>query len=120
MADKDDKKQIENQKLQFHYLKTDNFRTCVATGFYGGITINGHVNINFYLDRTVIPKKTVIEIDKDNQGKELRDKQEALIGSVREVQSGIVMDVETAKKTIEWLQKKVDLIEENIIKKTKK
>lgn len=102
------------KKISFHYIKTNDFKTSMTTGVYGGVTLQGLINISFYLDRAVIPRRIEQEVvgNKLSAGilKEGRE------GAVREVHSGIIIDTETAKHIIKWLTEKIDFVEKNTIK----
>lgn len=99
-------------KISFHYIKNNDFRTSFATGIYGGITVNSLINIDFFIDRSVIPRKTVSQVSADGKEQDLASEKESRDGAIREVQFGVIMDVSTAKSTIAWLQDKVNIIEE--------
>jgi len=100
---------MSEQKIDTHFIKNNDFRTILTTSVYGGITINGLINANFCVDRTVIPLKTVSTIE----GVTLAEKQrESKEGIIKEVQIGVLMDITMAKQTIDWLQKQIKQVEE--------
>lgn len=106
---------MSNRILKLKYLKSHDFKTSLATGVYGGVTTNGMINVNFFTDRTVIPDSQTIEVNekgvsigppKDNRDSDL----------VREVQFGAMMDVNTAKVVVAWLDSKIEEFERNFPK----
>lgn len=113
---KDKKKSIKNKKEQIqkkidiHYLKTKNYRTFHVDGAFGGITPNGKIYTELYIQRYPTPKIVTHEI-KNNLvvGDEI--KREGKEGIVREIEAGMIMDVEVAKVLRDWLTKKIDLYE---------
>jgi hypothetical protein len=114
MAEEKDPKTIKT-----HYIKNSDFRTVFSSSIYGGLTINGLININFCVDRTTIPFQT--ESIADEKGLKEVSKQ-SKDGLVKEVQFGTLIDVQTAKALVTWLNeqiKKDDEIQQHI-SKTKK
>ncbi len=101
----------EEKKIITHYIKNNDFKTIFSTGMYGGITINGLINVNFCVDRTAIPTKTESAVDLNtNTLKE--EKKESRDGIVKEVQIGVLMDVNMAKHTVAWLQQQIKQLED--------
>lgn len=99
------------QKVSFHYIKNNDFRTVFASGLIGGITGQGLINMDIYTDRVVIPRKTYADINPNGSITDLPAENEAKDGVIREVQFGIVMDVDTAKSIVLWIQNNIALIE---------
>lgn len=95
------------KSIKIKYIKANDFKTSLATGVYGGVTGNGLINVNFFTDRAVIPDFQEVEIDDKGRTtglpKDTRDSD-----AVREVQSGIMMDVNTAKVVVAWLDSKIE------------
>lgn len=103
---------MENKQIKIRYVKSYDYKSSLSTGVYGGITANGMINANFFTDRAVIPDSQLIEIDenglqvgppKDNKDGDL----------LREVQFGALMDVNTVKIVVAWLNAKVEEFEKN-------
>jgi hypothetical protein len=99
----------EKQEITFHYIKSNNFSTHLATGGFGGLTVNGLINLNFFTDRAVIPLNQSFEQDELNNLNILRS--EGKSGAVREIFCGIIMDLNTAKSISDWLQIQIQNIE---------
>ncbi len=106
---------MTNRSVKIRYLKAYDYKAALATGVYGGLTSNGMINANFFTDRVVIPDSQTVEIDekgvaigipKDNKDGDL----------VREVQFGTLMDINTAKVIVAWLDSKIQEFEENFPK----
>jgi len=113
MEKEDSKKEQPRQNITFHYIKSEGFKTILATGAIGGVTINSLVNMNLYTDRVVIPSEMTLEVDEFGRllQKELDVK--AKKGVVRDVQCSVLMDVAVAKSLVEWLNRQIQLIESN-------
>lgn len=94
------------RKINIKYVKSHDYKAGVSSGVYGGITTNGLINANFYLDRTIIPTHEIYDVDDSGQiiGQPITEKDGDLI---REVQFGTLLDIETAKNVIEWLSTKI-------------
>lgn len=96
--------------FEVEYHTTTNFETRLTTGAYGGVTAQGLINVNFYIDRNAIPEKTAHEPDGQGLMQEVAKK--GFEGVVREVHSGIIMDLNTAKNVVMWLQTHINHLEE--------
>ena len=106
-----------NDKITFHYIKNENFRTGFASGVIGGVTVKGLINLNFYIDRVPIPEYASHEVDKKTGQVlmppfDVKTKQ----GSIREVQSGVEIDLATAKELQKWLTTHIEALEKGINK----
>jgi hypothetical protein len=107
---------MPTRKFKIRYIKSNDYRVHLSTGVYGGLGTNGLINANFYVDRSVIPKSETIEVDdlqKKIIGKPLIEKDG---DAVREVQFGTLLDVNTAKQLVDWLNKKISEHEERFKK----
>jgi hypothetical protein len=94
-----------------HYIKNNDFRTILSTGSWGGITVQGLININFCTDRITIPTKAVFVVPEGVGRQSLKEKieeREQRDGIIKEVHFGILMDIPTAESHIKWIQEKID------------
>jgi hypothetical protein len=98
---------MANRKIKIRYIKSYDFKISLATGVYGGIATNGLINVNFFNERAVLPDSQTIEIDENGKtiGKEIDERDGDI---TRELQSGILIDINAAKVVINWLQGKID------------
>ncbi len=103
--------QKTKQKLTFHYVKNNDFKTVFASGIIGGLNISGLINMNFFIDRTVIPRNAILEVGDDGLLSEIVGAGDKKDGVIREISCGVVMDVPTAKQTIQWLEQMISTIE---------
>lgn len=98
----------KRNKVIFHYEKVNDFKTIFASGVFGGLNIAGLIDMNFYIDRPVIPQKISHDLAEKDGGFILsNEKREGKDGEVREVQVGVLIDIPTAKSLIEWLNQKI-------------
>jgi len=117
--------------IKFKYKFRDDYNPVYVNGAYGGITPKGEIIANFFLERHAIPKKETLNIEEDNDTKRVEFEPGDLHDSlVRYVETGIVMNVDTAREIITWLQDKLQMIDDlnkipfkgnnNVSKKQKK
>jgi len=100
----------KKSQIQFHYVKSNTFKTSHADGIFGGITPRGEININFFAERFPIPQITTHEVlDELNVGKEIA--RESKDGIIRELECGITINVDNAKIISAWLSQKIQEIE---------
>lgn len=99
----------ETNKIEVHYIKSSDFRTIFGNGVFGGITPLGQLNINFFSERAAIPKRVVYAAGKLENPLELTEiEREGKDGIVREVQFGILMDMNMAISFRNWLDSKIE------------
>ena len=102
------------KNYNFKFVKNPDFRTVKADGVYGGVTVRGEINMNFYVDTIDLPKNQLYSMDsKGAITKEIPVEKKA--ESIRELITGINMDLETTKSVILWLNDKVKQAEATIL-----
>jgi hypothetical protein len=101
------------EKIEFHYLKSPDFKSFYATGAYGGISPNGLISMAYYVERSPIPRKTVYNLEENGKiGKELTELVESKNGIIREVDCNILFDIGTARNIRSWLDNHIKILEE--------
>lgn len=99
---------VVDQRITYHYLKSNYFRVIHCDGAHGGITPTGHIQFNLYNERPAIPTKTVHSVTPDGTlGQELRDLRESKDGVVREMEVGVIMTVDAVRALHGWLETKL-------------
>lgn len=92
--------------IEFHFIKSTQFRVIHADGAYGGISAGGYLNVAFYNERRAIPQTTAIVVDE-----EAGTISESVIatrgGVVREVEIDVIMDEVAVAQLVNWLQGKL-------------
>lgn len=94
------------KEITMNYLKVPSYRSYHVDGAFGGISPNGNIYCEFFIERNVTPQKVVhfltdvgtLGEEKERVGKE---------GLVREIESGIVFDINTACLLKDWLEEKI-------------
>ncbi len=109
--------EIENspKEIVVNYIKTSNYRSYHIDGIYGGVTPNGKIYAELFIQRSVTPKSIkykvqdgILKEEIERMGKE---------GIVREIESGVVMDIETARIFKDWLDSKISEYDKRIKRK---
>jgi len=97
---------MPNRKVKIKYIKAYDFKATLATGVYGGISANGLINANFFVDRVVLPQYQNVEIDENGEtiGVPIDEKDADI---AREVICSILFDLNSAKVITDWLQSKI-------------
>ncbi len=98
------RKRLPSNKVDFHFIKSNNFRVIHADGAWGGQTPSGSIAMIFYSERSPMPKRVVHELRPDGKlGPEIsRDSRK---GFVREAEVQIILSPSVAKSLIPWLER---------------
>jgi hypothetical protein len=111
---RDDKPKIT--EIDFHYLRAPNYRSYHVDGMIGGPTPSGNIYIDLFLEKKPTPSRVKNKVTNNGEiGDEIeRDSED---GFIREIECGLVMDINSAKAFRDWLSRKIEaidsLIEEN-------
>ena len=99
----------QSKSIVINNIKNSGFRQIHVDGAHGGITPSGFINLNFYSQRTVIPKGTEFAVaDNGNIGDIIKNTEGSKKGLVREFEFGIYMDINTCVNLREFLTLKID------------
>ena len=92
--------------LEAYYQKSNFFRVVHADGVYGGAGPRGNLNLAFFSERAVLPKRTRIPLVNGVPGAEhvIESKE----GILREIEVNVTMDFATAVGFHAWLGKQID------------
>ena len=98
------------KEVSFRYVFPGDLRDLYVNGAWGGITPRGELYLHLYSERQPVPKTTVHEIASDGSlGAETG--RETGGDVVRIVQTSVVMKVETARLLRDWLDERIDRME---------
>ena len=110
MADED---RAASKRIQFAYRESRSYRTIHVGGAFGGINTSGDIFAGIFSVRPHLPNSSFVDIDE--AGTALGGEQhETTPGMVREVEVGLLMDLETAKAIRTWLNEKITTLESAI------
>jgi hypothetical protein len=102
-------------EITFKYKFKEDYNPVYANGAYGGVNTKGEIIINFFTERYPIPYEVTYELLGNAVGKEIetvlsRDKSsEKRNLMLRVVETGIVMDLESAKALHAWLGQNIKI-----------
>ena len=95
------------KEITFHYIKTPSYRSYHVDGVYGCLTPKGNLYCEFFIDRSATPQTAVHELSEDGY---LSGKPKKTIGKkgfIREIECGIMLDIDTALSLKNWLEGKI-------------
>lgn len=101
------------EKVKIEFVKSNLFRVIHVDSVWGGLTPNGDsINMNLCSQRFPIPQQAVFELDQDGGfDKEISEERIQNDDIEWEVEISAIMDIETAKELIKWLQSMVQQAE---------
>lgn len=96
---------METETIIFRYKYAENYSPIYINGAFGNLTSQNEVLINFFLERPSLPDYHKVEFDEDGTAKAILEVEPVDIDStlVRHIQTGIVMDLNTATSLHQWL-----------------
>lgn len=97
---------MPNKKLNFKYIKPNNFKTSLINGAIGGITHQGLLDIKFYVETHAHPEQTELEINEE--GFLVNDNTNKPDYSIRSIEFEALIDEHTTRAVYEWLGKKLE------------
>lgn len=104
-SSKNGKAEIPKQ-ISVHYIKTSSYRTYYIDGIFGGLTPSGKIYAELFLQRQVTPQIVEQKLKSNGELGEIIQRI-GKQGIVREIESGIIMDVKTAEIIRDWLDTKI-------------
>ncbi len=109
--------QPAEQRLKVDYIKSNFFRVIHADGLFGGLTPRGNIQMEIWSERQPIPRQSSYRVIVEGDGSpvlgdEVMDERQSREAFIREVEVGIVIDLELAKSMIDWLKTRVAALEE--------
>jgi len=107
-----DEKTVPKQ-LKFKYIFSKEYNPTYSNGIYGGVTTSGDIVANFYFERHGLPVSQTQVVNTDGSlGEVIANEPPDLQTSiVRVVESGVILNIATAKAFHDWLEKYIKLAE---------
>jgi hypothetical protein len=103
------------EKVKFYYEKGNFFRVIHVDGAVGGLTPTLDVFLSIYNQRAPIPQVSVQKVMPNGQlGDEVVEDRQQKDGVFREVEVGLVMNLNVARALQQWLTEKIDLAEKTM------
>ena len=99
-------------KIRYEYEVTPEARLNYAHGVWGGINPQGEIEMNFYLESDKIPAFSERIISPDGSlGHEMAPGMTDVRVITRNINAKVVLNYQTARAVLEWLEDKVELLE---------
>ena len=99
-------------RIRYEYEENPETRLQYAHGVWGGINPQGEVELNFYTESDKLPQYSERIIAPDGSfGHEMAPFDESLKIVTRRIHTKLVLGYHTARAVMEWLEDKVDLLE---------
>jgi hypothetical protein len=101
------------ERVKLKFVKSNLFRVIHVDSVWGTLTPNGNgINMNLCSQRFPIPQQVVYELDQDGGfEKEISEERIQNDDIEWEVEISAIMDIETAKELMKWLQNMVQQAE---------
>ena len=101
------------ETVTFKYKFVEEYNPKYVNGAYGGIGPQGELIINFFLERQPIPKEVIHKLQPDGKlGDPVSQVPDNLKSQViRFIETGVTMNLESAKRVLAWLQEKVYILD---------
>ena len=100
------------KRLQIDFRRSASFRIVHADGVWGGVTPYGKVYMTFFSEAPPLPEAMAYSLSADGTAlEEVRADRRGSTNPTREVEVGVVMDLNVAKSFLKWLAEKIDWIE---------
>jgi hypothetical protein len=109
--------------VQIHYIKTDGYREIPCHGVIGGPTPQGQLWLSLYSERPPIPRSVSLQGSRvpEHPGAVTVDEKTAVPvavdarkGLVRTIEVTTYLDLDGAKRLLDWLQGQIQQLEANI------
>ena len=96
-------------RIRYEFLEDAKVKLQYAHGVWGGINPQGEIEINFYLESDKIPTYSERKVEPDGiLGLETAPFNEDERVVVRYIHSRVVVNYQTARALLEWLDEKLD------------
>ena len=99
-------------RIRYEYKEEKDVSLSYTHGVWGGINPQGEIELNFYVESDKVPTFSERTIDAEGVfGPELAPYNEDARTVVRNIHSKILVNYQTARALLEWLEEKVETLE---------
>ncbi|MDD3472872.1 MAG: hypothetical protein PHS86_08825 [Syntrophaceae bacterium] len=95
----------EKKEIKIEFVKAEGYKTMSATGCYGGISPQGEIVAEFFVDKPITPEETKLIVE---LGKTTEQKMDFPPGILREIQASFVIRPDLALSIGKWLIDKAE------------
>ncbi len=101
------------EKISFKYIFSEDYNPIYVNGAYGGLTSHREIVVNFFFERNGLPYSQTQKVNKDGTlgPPEATKPEDNDTSFVRVIETGIIMNIDTAKKIRDWLDEKINNLE---------
>ena len=100
-------------RIRYEYEQNPETRMQFAHGVWGGINPQGEIEMNFYTESDKFPPYSERLLTPDGSfGHEIAPQDDTQKTVVRTINTRLVLNYHTARAVIDWLQEKVDALEQ--------
>ena len=100
-------KEPQEDLVKFVFVKSPDYRTIAASGVWGGVTPQGQLKLDLFVDSVVTPEFITHNIRKDGRlGEEIERAPSGRIVT-RELQIGVLLTVNVAEIIANWILARV-------------
>ena len=101
--------ETEKDTVTFHLIKSERFQSLRVDGAFGSLSPGG-LSLSFFVERQAIPQRMTYEVTADGSLDKIIDAQ-GKTGIIRELQTGILLDVDTARSLRDQLSKMLSTLD---------
>lgn len=105
---------LKESEVQFKYIFDDDYNPIYVNGAQGGVNVKGEIVANFFFERSAIPYSSIHQVEEGNQISQSEVKVDPVDVNrkfIRMVETGVIMNYQTAKDIRDWLSKHIETIE---------
>ena len=108
-----EKKPRIGEEVSFKYTYAEQFKVLYANGVWGGPNAHGDIVMNFFIERQKPPEETThIILPEGKLDEKSRTPKKDLL--IREFQTSVILNLSIAKSVREWLNDKIEVLENAI------
>lgn len=104
--------------ITIFYRKSSDFKMLPISGVWGGLTAQGYVYCELFLEKAETPESITLSIGDDNIAKEVGKRPETNM-FIRETLVGLTMQPDIARSVGQWLIGKADEFQKKFMGKEK-
>lgn len=103
----------EERQIKFNYIFPENYNPVYCNGAFGGVSTQGEIIANFFMERPPVPNSVTNSINSDGTlgGIIEVDPQNINDTIIRYISTGIVLNEENARAVYEWLGNQIQELE---------
>ena len=96
----------EKKEIKVKYVKADGYKTMSATGCFGGVSAQGEIVADLFVDKPLVPEETKLLVE---PGKATELKMEFPRGILREIQASFIIRPDLALGIGKWLIEQAEI-----------